>query len=283
MSKKLLTLVILTLSLFFLINTAFAKEKNKAYLIGFAMVEDISEDEYGLTLLDGLFSIINFRNFPGVDSFMVYSRWFGVGEHKIKAQIIDSEGNIVNESVEGEIIFEKDYETYSLSHDFNNTIFTRAGVYWIQMVLNGEVIASVPLFIRLFGQEIFLELESELPSLVFSLPAIEVYEKENGLQAISGVFEFFMFKRFPAADDFIIVNGWHSGEGKFSQHIEILDPDDNVIYVSESQIFETGPKSITAIYDELIDFIFPKAGLYTVRVYLEEEVVAEYPILVEKF
>ncbi len=283
MLKKLLTLVILPLSLFFLINTAFAKEKNEAYLIGFAIVEDISEDEYGLTLLDGLFSIINFRNFPAVDNFMVYSRWFGVGEHRIKAQIVDSKGNIVNESGEGEIIFEKDYETYYLSHDFNNTIFTRSGVYWVEMVLNGEVVASVPLFIRLFGQEILLELESKLPSLLFSLPAIEVYEKENGLQTISGVFEFFMFNSFPAADDFIIVNGWHSGEGEFSQNIEILDPDGNVIYVSEPQTFETGPRSITAIYDELIDFIFPKAGMYTVRVYLEKKVVAEYPILVEKF
>ncbi len=283
MFKKLLTLLILTLSLFLLTNTIFAQEENKAYVAGVAIVEDISEDEYGLTLLDGLFSITNFRKFPAVDNFKVYSRWFGIGKHKIKAQIVDSQNNIVNESNEENLIFEKDYETYYFSHDFNNTVFVKPGVYWVEMVLNDEVVFSMPLFVQLSGQEVSFELESELPSLIFSLPAIEVYEKDNGLQAISGVFEFLRFKRFPSADDFIIVNGWHSGDGEFSQYIEILDPDGNVIYVSEPQTFETSPKSITAVYDELIDFIFPKAGIYKVRVYLEDTVVMEYPILVEQF
>lgn len=282
MIKRFLTLLILIVSLILIMNFAFAQEENKAYIVGLAIVEDIAEDEYGLTLLDGLFSITNFRKFPSVDNFKVYTRWFGIGEHKIKAQIVDSKNNIVNETDEEKLIFENDYETIYFSHDFNNTVFPKAGIYWVQAVLNDEVVLSVPLFIQLSGEQVPFEPESELPALIFSVPAVEVYEKDNGLQAVKGVFEFFQFKRFPSADDFIIVNGWHSGDGEFKQHIEILDPDGNVIYVSEPQSFETGPKSITAVYDELVDFIFPKAGMYLVRVYLEDELVAEYPILVNQ-
>lgn len=280
--KKALLPLILILLLVFLINNIFANAQKKTFLLGLAIVEDITEDESGLAVLDGLFSITNFRKLPAVDNFKVYSRWTGTGEHKIKVQIVDSENNVINETEEEELIFEEDFETYYFSHDFNNTVFQKPGVYWVQAILDDEVELEIPLFIQLSGEEVQFELKSELPVLIFSVPAVEIYEKDNGLQAVSGVFEYFSFRKFPAADDFIIANGWYSGDGEFEQHIEILDPDNNVIYKSEPQVFENGPKTITAVYDDLIDFIFQKPGLYIVRVYLGEECVFEYPIIVEQ-
>ncbi|MCX7845940.1 MAG: hypothetical protein N2312_04910 [Dictyoglomaceae bacterium] len=282
MLKKLIILTTLIISIFLLTNITLAQTENKAYIIGLAIAEDILEDDYGLTLIDGLFSITKFKKFPGTDNFKVYSRWFGTGKHKIKVQIVDSKNNIVKETKEEELVFAKNYETYSFSHDFNNIVFPRAGIYWVQAVLNNKIVFRVPLFVQLFEEELDFKLESEFPVLVFSIPAIEVYEKYNGLQSILGVFEYFAFSKFPSTDDFIVVNGWYSGDGEFSQHIEVLDPDGNVIYVSEPQIFETGPKSITAIYDDLTDFLFTKPGIYIVRVYLEDEPITEYPILVEQ-
>lgn len=277
--KKILLLILVSFLL--LTNHLFAQD-NKAYILGLAIVEDVSEDDYGLAVLDGLFSITTFKKLPSADVFKVYSRWTGTGEHKVRVQIVDPEENIVNKTEDEDLVFEKDYETYFFSHNFENTVFQKPGVYWVQAVLDDKVEFKMPLFIQLLGEDLEYTPESDLPYLVFSVPAVEVYEKENGLLAVSGVFEYFIFEDFPGKDSFIIANGWCSGNGEFTQHIEILDPDNNVIYTSEPQTFENEPKTINVVYDELSDFIFPKPGYYTVRVYLENKPVREYPIIVEQ-
>ncbi|MBC7321368.1 hypothetical protein H5T89_12085, partial [bacterium] len=48
----------------------------------------------------------------------------------------------------------------------------------------------------------------------------------------------------------------------------------------EPQEFEHGFKTVSVVYDQLEDIIFPKAGTYTVNVYLDDELVFDYPILV---
>jgi hypothetical protein len=277
---KKIFLVVLLLSLF-LTTHIFAQEK-KANLLGLSIVEDILEDDYGLTILDGLFSITIFKNLPATDVFKVYSRWTGTGEHKVRVQIVDPDKKIIKKTNEENIKFENDYETYWFSHDFANTLFNKSGVYWVQAVLDDNVEFEMPLFIQISGEELEYKPKSNLPYITFSLPAIEVYEKDNGLLTVSGVFEYFAFEDFPAKDSFIIANGWCSGNGEFKQHIEILDPDNNIIYVSEPQYFENEPKTINVVYDELEDFVFPKEGYYTVKVFLEDEPVLIYPIIVEK-
>ncbi|MGB9768995.1 MAG: DUF6941 family protein [Dictyoglomus sp.] len=281
MRKIFILLTIFFFSLLFLFHNTFAQD-NKAHLLGLAIVEDVSEDEYGLTVLDGLFSIIEFKKFPAVDSFKIYSRWTGIGEHKIRVQIVDDQNNVIKTTEDEDLALEEDFETYYYIHDFNNTVFQKPGVYRVQAILDDNVEFEIPLFIHLSGQEVEFKLKSEEPLLIFSVPAIEVYEKHNGLQVVSGAFEYFAFKEFPGKEDFIITNGWYSGEGKFQQHTEVLDPDGKVIYKSDPQSFETSPKSVTALYDELTDFEFSKPGMYVVKIYLEDKPVLTYPILVKQ-
>jgi hypothetical protein len=275
-----LALLLLVSSLFLLVNSAFAEMKTSN--IGLAVAEDVTKDENGLIVIDGIFSITSFKKFPGVDNFKVYTRWTGSGKHTVKAQVVDADDNLISDSEDVELNFAKDYSTYYQIFDFNNIVFSKPGIYWVEALLDGKVEFSIPLFIQLETEDLVFEDAPEKPVLIFSVPAVSVTEKDNGLQVVSGVFEYFMFKRFPSAYDFIIANTWYSGSGKVSQYIELLDPDNNTIYKSEPQQFDASPRWIATIYDELEDIIFPKPGIYLVRVYLDDKVIFNYPILVEE-
>jgi len=275
-----LALLLLVSSLFLLVNSAFAEMKTSN--IGLAVAEDVTKDENGLIVIDGIFSITSFKKFPGVDNFKVYTRWTGSGKHTVKAQVVDADDNLISDSEDVELNFAKDYSTYYQIFDFNNIVFSKPGIYWVEALLDGKVEFSIPLFIQLETEDLVFEDAPEKPVLIFSVPAVSVTEKDNGLQVVSGVFEYFMFKRFPSAYDFIIANTWYSGSGKVSQYIELLDPDNNTIYKSEPQQFDASPRWIATIYDELEDIIFPKPGIYLVRVYLDDKAIFNYPILVEE-
>lgn len=277
--KKILVFIVLFLLLLSFVGSAIAGGI-KTYNAGLVIVEDVTTDEDGLIVLDGLFSITTFKKFPGVDNFKVYSRWIGSGKHTIKAQIVDEEDNIVMDSDDITLEFARDNSTYYQYFNFNNIVFTKPGIYWIQALLDSEIAYEIPLFVELADKKLEFEDIAEEPALILSAPASSVTEKENGLQVVSGVFEYFIFKRFPSAYDFIIANIWYSGDGEYSQYIELLDPDGNVIYKSDPQDFEQGPKTVSVIYDQLEDIIFPKAGTYTVKVYLDDDLAFDYPILV---
>ncbi|MCX7795220.1 MAG: hypothetical protein N2380_01675 [bacterium] len=277
--KRVITFMVLSLLLLVSTNLAIAGEV-KAYNAGLVIAEDVTEDEDGLIVLDGLFSITTFKKLPGIDNFKVYSRWIGSGKHTIKVQVVDEANNIIMDSDDIALEFDRDNSTYYHYFDFSNIVFTKPGIYWIQALLNGEVDYEIPMFIELEGKELKFKDAPEYPALILSAPAGSVTEKDNGLQVVSGIFEYFAFKRFPSAYDFIIANVWYSGEGGYSQHIEFLDPDGRVIYKSEPQDFEHGPKTVSVVYDKLEDIIFPKAGTYTVKVYLDDDSIFDYPILV---
>lgn len=276
-------LVFAVLSLLFLISTgSIIAGEIKTYNAGLVIAEDITKDEDGLVVLSGIFSITRFKKFPGVDDFKVYSRWIGSGKHVIKAQVLDESDNVIMDSDDVDLEFESDNSTYYQYFDFKNIVFTKPGIYWIQALLDGEVVNEIPVFVELEGKELEFEEVPEYPALILSAPAGNVTEKENGLKVVSGVFEYFTAKRSPFAYDFIIANIWYSGEGEYTQYIELLNPDGKIIYKSEPQNFEHGPKTVSVVYDQLEDIIFDKAGAYTVKVYLNDELVFDYPILVVK-
>lgn len=88
-----LALLLLVSSLFLLVNSAFAEMKTSN--IGLAVAEDVTKDENGLIVIDGIFSITSFKKFPGVDNFKVYTRWTGSGKHTVKAQVVDADDNLI--------------------------------------------------------------------------------------------------------------------------------------------------------------------------------------------
>jgi hypothetical protein len=277
--KRVLILLILVFQLFLSASGVNANGV-ETINVGLVVAEDITSNEDGLIIIDGLFSISTFEKFPAVDDFKIYTRWIGSGKQVIKVQILDEEDNIVMDSDGVALEFDKDYSTYYQYFDFNNIVFTKPGIYRIQALIDNKVAREIPLFIEASEEELEFENAPKLPALILSCPADSVTEKENNLQVISGVFEYFTSKRFPFAYDFIIANVWHSGDGEYSQYIELIDPDGKIIYSSEPQSFAQGPKTVNVIYDKLEDIIFFKAGTYRVRVYLDDKVVSDYPVLV---
>jgi len=274
-------LIFLFLFVFLIVSLSFAQTKN-VKLLGLVPAVDIGEDEYGLTMVDGLFSIASFDEFPSTDTFMVYSRWSGVGDHKVRIQVVDEENNVLGVD-ERDLSFVEDNNTYSFSHNFENIVFKDPGIYWIEAYLDEEKYQRIPLFVILKENYLDYAVEDNKPLLILSTPALKVYDDEYGLQAISGIFEYFGFDQFPGkVDYFIISNTWYSGDGVYKQHIELLDPDKNIIYKSEPQDIETAPESIIALYDELQNIEFTKPGIYEVKVYLDEDLVLSYPIVVKE-
>lgn len=256
--------------------------ESKVYCSGLAIAEDISEDENGLIVLDGLFSITNFKKFPGVDTFFVYSRWTGGGKHTAKLQILDPDDKIIADSEDLDLEIEGESETVYYKTKFDNVVFQKPGVHWIEAILDGKKESLIPLFIQKSEESIEFEDYPESPVLIFALPTVGgIYEKDNGLQVISGVFEYFYFDRFPSAYDFTIATGWYSGEGEFKHQVEILDPDNNSIYKSEAQTFVNGPKTINVLNDNIEDFIFQKPGEYTINIYLDDKLIQSFPLLVK--
>lgn len=274
-------IIILIALLFLYPSFIFAKEVQTRN-IGLVLVENIGEDENGLVVLDGIFTTITFRKFPGVDDLFVYSRWVGSGKHYLKAQIIDNSDNVIIDSGDVEFDFNDPNSVYYEEFKLNNIVFTKPGLYWVQVLLDDEVESSIPLFIESKDKKLEVSGLPEKPVLITSVTAISVRKKESGLPVISGVFENFSSTRFPFADDFIVANIWYSGNGDFNQYIEFVDPDGNIIYKSELGTFTHEPESLTVMYDELEDIIFYKPGEYRINVYLEEELVLSYPVLVLK-
>ncbi|ACK41370.1 MAG: DUF6941 family protein [Dictyoglomus turgidum] len=272
-------LLILLISLIVILSLSYAKS-SELKLIGIAIAENIGEDEYGLTTIDGLFSIIHFEDLPATDTFPVYSRWMGYGKHHIEISIVTPTKDKVLASTEDNFELKNNNEViYSFGY-LKDVAFEDSGVYWIQARANGKVIKEIPVFILKGEEDLNPEDFDANPIPIFSLPCIEVYENDHGLTSLSGVFEYYTTSELPFEDTFIIANGFLSGEGNFTQRFEILSPSGKLIYSSEPQEFETNIGSIVTVTDNVEKLKFEEEGDYIVKVYLNDKEVLSHVIKV---
>ena len=118
------------------------------------------------------------------------------------------------------------------------------------------------------------------PSLQFSVPCLDI-DDGQGPQSFQKVFfELPIGKDFPyTLSYFYIANGWCSGHGRFSQKLRILNPVGTVLVDSGEQLVElTAYERPYMVANRLEDLTFKTEGLYKVQVFLENELVLEYPI-----
>lgn len=123
------------------------------------------------------------------------------------------------------------------------------------------------------------------PKLQFSIPCLEVRE-DQGPPSFLRIFYELPFPVFPIKfpePGFFVVNGWCYGKGEFVQSMKILKPD-------KTELISTGPQKFT-LPDELVPFmavnlfaevIFETPGTYWNQVFLENEMVLEYPLTIRK-
>ncbi len=272
-------LLILLISLIVVISFSYA-QSSELKLIGIAIAENIGEDEYGLTTIDGLFSIIHFKDLPATDTFPVYSRWMGYGSHDIEISILTPTKDKVLASTKDSFELKKSNEViYSFGY-LKDVAFEDSGVYWIQAKADGKIIKEVPVFILKGEDDLNPEGFDVNPIPIFSIPCIEVYENDHGLTSLSGVFEYYTTSELPFEDTFVLANGFLSGKGNFTQRFEILSPSGKVIYSSEPQEFETNIGSIVIVIDNVENLKFEEEGDYIVKVYLNNKEVLSHVIKV---
>jgi len=118
------------------------------------------------------------------------------------------------------------------------------------------------------------------PVLQFSIPCLEL-ETEDRPPIFSYVFYELPYPNSPVS--FYIANGWSNGIGSFLQEIVIKRPSGSNFVSTGKQDFELKQTNVPQLMVNYFkDMQFDEFGDYIVEIYLNEEKVIEYPIIVRQ-
>jgi hypothetical protein len=250
-----------------------AQSASEAAFLGMAVAMDISQDEQGLTVLEGVHNALWSEEMPVTEDLQLYTRWSGTGTHTIGVTIVDkSSGDSIAETSD-ELDFGEDPVTY-YTHDFSNTSFPSDGAYSIEVTLDGESAANYAFYVNADDQI------PESPAYVLSVPAESGTVDDSGDAKISGIFEYFTFDSFPATDTFSIVTVWFSGDGDFDHNVQILAPDGKELVTSSHATLAAYFGEMSVASDAFTSVAFPSPGIYTAVVFLEGEKVFSFPLVI---
>ena len=123
------------------------------------------------------------------------------------------------------------------------------------------------------------------PNLQFSVLCDDVRREDNGKFMLIGIFEAINAKNFPATHPALFVmNRWCKGEGSFTQKIRITNSKDKkMVFQTEDQPFtlEDIDRHHTLI-SKFNNLVFTDAGKYWLEVFLDKELVLNYPIILKE-
>jgi hypothetical protein len=120
------------------------------------------------------------------------------------------------------------------------------------------------------------------PNLQFSVLCDDVRREDNGKLMLLGLFEVIGARKFPATHSkLFVVNRWCKGEGEFSQKVKIINSKDNkvVIETDEQDFTLQGIDSNHTVISAFNSVVFPSAGKYWVEVYLGDDLILNYPVM----
>lgn len=118
------------------------------------------------------------------------------------------------------------------------------------------------------------------PVLQFSIPCLEL-ETEDKPPVFSYVFYELPYPNSPVS--FYIANGWSNGEGNFYQEIVIKKPSGNKLVSTGKQDFELKQRNIPQLMVNYFkDIQFDEFGDYTVEIFLNDEKVMEYILIIRQ-
>ena len=123
------------------------------------------------------------------------------------------------------------------------------------------------------------------PNLQFSVVCDDVRREDNGKFMLLGIFEAINAREFPARHHTLFVaNRWCKGEGTFTQKIRIVSTKDkSIIFQTEDQPFQlTDIDSHHTIISRFNNLLFPDVGKYWVEIFLNNELILNYPIMLKK-
>jgi len=120
------------------------------------------------------------------------------------------------------------------------------------------------------------------PNLQFSVLCDDVRREDNGKLMLLGLFEVIGAQKYPAVHSrLFVVNRWTKGEGAFFQRVKIINSRDNGV------ILQTDPQNFIlkdidshhTVISEFNSLKFPQAGKYWVEIFLNDELVLNYPMM----
>lgn len=121
---------------------------------------------------------------------------------------------------------------------------------------------------------------SKKPVLQFSIPCLEL-ETEDKPPIFSYVFYELPYPNSPIS--FYIANGWSNGEGTFNQEIVIKKPSGSKLVSTGKQNFELKQRNVPQLMVNFFkDMQFDEFGDYTVEIYLDDEKVMDYIIVIRQ-
>ncbi|OGW77191.1 MAG: hypothetical protein A3C51_04420, partial [Omnitrophica bacterium RIFCSPHIGHO2_02_FULL_46_20] len=109
--------------------------------------------------------------------------------------------------------------------------------------------------------------------------------EDNGKFMLLGIFEAINAKEFPARHHTLFVaNRWCKGEGSFTQKIRIINTKDKaVVFQTEEQPFQLSDiDTHHTIISRFNNLLFPDPGKYWVEVFLNNELILNYPIMLRE-
>lgn len=123
------------------------------------------------------------------------------------------------------------------------------------------------------------------PNLQFSVLCDDARREDNGKFILIGLFETINSPVFPATHHTLfVVNRWCKGMGDFTQKIRVISSmDKKVVFQTEEQAFklEDIDRHHTLI-SRFNNLIFPTQGKYWVEVFLGQELMLNYPLLLKE-
>lgn len=123
------------------------------------------------------------------------------------------------------------------------------------------------------------ENKTERPIVQFSVlcDGIATPQEMRGKPVFIGIFS--QLLRPMTIPQFFIANRWISGLGEHTQVIKILDPELKEIAKTNAQKFNLKSKVDSAdLVNAFVNLNFPKAGVYWVKIELDDKIAMSYPI-----
>jgi hypothetical protein len=115
------------------------------------LCDDVRREENGKFMLIGLFEAINAKKFPATHpSMFVVNRWCkGEGYFKQKIRILNSQDKGLVFQTDEQVFELTDIDKHhTLVSRFNNLVFPTAGKYWVEVLLDGELVLNYPILLK---------------------------------------------------------------------------------------------------------------------------------------
>ncbi|MFA5146387.1 MAG: hypothetical protein WC515_03285 [Candidatus Omnitrophota bacterium] len=115
------------------------------------LCDDVRREDNGKFMLLGLFEAINAKTFPATHhTLFVVNRWCkGEGSFVQRIRIVNTKDK--------SLIFQTDDQPFELADidahhtlisKFNNLVFPNAGKYWVEVMIDGDLLLNYPIMLR---------------------------------------------------------------------------------------------------------------------------------------